>query len=826
MLISVSWINEMIDGDAIDDLTMQEALTTLGLEVEDTRHFCLKGVIVAEVRSIDPHPKADRLNIVQLHDGNTTVQVVCGASNLPDLGGKIAFAPAGTMLPGEFAIGDRVIRGIESSGMICSESEMDIGNDADGILILNRSAPVGTPLTDLIPQISDTVLEIGVTPNRPDALGHLGVARDLAAKLGRKQSLVFASPAPECETSDGLISLDLAADVYCGRYIACALDGVTVGPSPIEIRVRLHRVGLRAINNVVDATNLVLMETGQPSHAFDRDKLDGGRVVVRLATEGESMTALDGSLLSLGTSDLVIADAKKPQALAGVMGGSDSSVDDTTTRLLLEVAWFAPATVRSSAKRLSLKSDSSHRFERGVDHGAVLEVAQRRALSLLIDLTGGRLVARAERIGTRPSIPEIEFRPTQVEALLGMKVSPERCEEILIRLGIDVTVPTSGDIWSCRPPTHRPDLTLEVDLIEEIMRVHGLKDLPAVYVARQPIDPCEDRLAHGESSAWLVALRAECFHEIMTYAFTEERQLLHFSGVVSADRIVHLLNPMSRKAAVMRTHMMPRMLEAAALNLARHGRGVDLCEVARTYAWAADFTKNEALPQEQKMVAVVSAGHPRMDDRDPDRDVRVTVERLLSVLARLGYRARARPATAVTYLHPGIQIGLWIEDLQVGVVGRVHPDVLGDWEFSENVTVAYGEISLDIIPVPERHQYQAIAKFPSSSRDIALDLPREIAASVVVDHLRSAAVVVLATEKSNTTALELTALDATRETISIVEDYRGKGVKDGRKSLLLRIHYRSQDRSVKDTEVQPIHDAIVMRACESLNEIAVDVHAR
>ncbi|MCB9713495.1 MAG: phenylalanine--tRNA ligase subunit beta, partial [Myxococcales bacterium] len=414
MLISRTWLSELLvdprgtalpDGAALGDL-----ITGLGLEVEGiTRHGeGLDAIVVGEVRSVAPHPDADKLRVVELLDGTQTLTVVCGAPNVPPPGGKVAFAPVGATLPGDFSIGARTVRGVKSHGMICSEQELRIGPDHDGIMVLPTAWSAGERLVDRVPGIADTIYELGVTPNRPDALGHIGVARDLAVKLGRTLAV---PPLAEPKVAELPELVTLRAPERCGCYLGYALEGAKVGPSPLWLRVRLHRLGLRPINNVVDITNLVLMEWGQPLHAFDRARLAEGRVVVRLASAGEAMTTLDEQALELRADDLVIADAQAPQALAGVMGGLSSGVSEASTALLLEAAWFSPLPIRRTAKHHGLLTDSSYRFERGVDHGVGLARAAKRALGLLERLTGARCVGGHRVEGQRPPVPAIALRP-------------------------------------------------------------------------------------------------------------------------------------------------------------------------------------------------------------------------------------------------------------------------------------------------------------------------------------------------------------------------------------------------------------------------------
>ncbi|MCA9656960.1 MAG: phenylalanine--tRNA ligase subunit beta, partial [Myxococcales bacterium] len=475
MLISWQWLRSLVDlpqaeAEAFDPQRLADLLTSVGLEVDGIeRHGAgVEVVLVGEIRSKAKHPQADRLTLVELFDGEAVVPVVCGAQNLPEVGGKVAFAPVGARLPNGMEIAEREVRGQLSRGMICSEEELDIGSDGSGILVLPQAWEAGARLIDEVPGIVDAVLEIGVTPNRPDALGHVGVARDVAVKLGGALRLP-ALAQPDVPEEAALVTLD--AGDRCGRYFGYVLDGVKVGPSPLWMRVRLHRLGLRAINNCVDITNYVLMEQGQPLHAFDRARLTEGRVVIRMASAKEAFSALDGSEHELTAEDLVIADAAIPQALAGVMGGAKSMVHEGTDAILLEAAWFHPAGIRASSKRHGISSDSSYRFERGVDHGAGLERAALRAIELFTALAGATCRARAESVGERPPQPRIDLRLSRVHHLLGMPVGADEAARILAGLGVEVAREPVG-VWRCVAPTHRPDLTREVDLIEELMRFH------------------------------------------------------------------------------------------------------------------------------------------------------------------------------------------------------------------------------------------------------------------------------------------------------------------------------------------------------------------
>jgi phenylalanyl-tRNA synthetase beta chain len=835
MLISCAWLNELLAGAPIalghgaTGLTAErvaELLTGLGLEVEGIRHFDLPGVIVGEIRELASHPKAEKLTVVQLFDGNDVVQVVCGASNLPPVGGKIAFAPVGTTLPGGLTLTARELRGVVSQGMICSEQELDIGSDQGGIMVLPREWAAGARLGECIPGIVDAVIEVKITPNRPDALGHLGIALDLAVALGT------STRTPELWTPDVPVDAQLVtleAPQRCGRYLGYGLEQVRVGPSPAWLRVRLHRVGLRAINDVVDITNYVLMETGQPLHAFDRSKLDEGRVVVRTASDGEPMTTLDGTELKLGPDDLVIADASRPQALAGVMGGADSMVGERTDRLLLEIAWFEPKGIRRTGRRYDFHTDSRFRFERGVDHGQKLELAAKRALFLLRSLCGAQCVVACDVVGVRPATPNITLRPDRITALLGMPIAPEEAARILE--GLQVCVDRSDShAWRCTPPSFRPDLEREVDLIEEVMRHHGLADLPAVHSHESeqrraiPEDPLRRRCEELRD-----VLRGLGLHEHLSLAFSSELALAPFLAEGERARLVRLRNPLRIQAAVMRSHMAPGLLDAVALNHAVSGRPLALFELGRTYSWPASARVCEGptaivdrqLPDEPTRAAVILAERCG-DDRAKRLVTRACVEHLLSALASLAIHAELRPASTVAWLHPGVQIGLWHGDLQVGIAGELHPDIVRARDLGQ-LELAYGELWLERLPTLIEPAYVELPRYPSTARDLSLDIADEIGAAAVVASLREA---FASTTTSASDPIVLGSSADPRAAIETIEEYRGKGVAPGRRALLLRLHYRAHERSITDSEVQPLHDAVVEAACVTLRAIDPDLRIR
>jgi phenylalanyl-tRNA synthetase beta chain len=847
VLISKRWLEELLHGPLPEDTTLSGAITSLGLEVEGVRAVgaAVTDVVVGVVLEKSPHPQAERLTLVKLDAGPGlgTVPVVCGASNVPAPGGRVAFAPEGAELPGGFRIEARPIRGQESRGMICSEQELDIGPDADGILVLPGDWAAGDRLVDRVPGIIDTILELSITPNRPDALGHVGVARDLAIVLGRpfhprKHTM------PEAHREAGLVTLD--APDRCGRYFGLAFEGAKVGRSPLWLRVRLHRLGLRAINDVVDVTNLVLMEQGQPLHAFDRARLHEGRVVVRRASEGETLETLDGQTAELSTDDLVIADGARPQALAGVMGGASSGVDEGTTTLLLEGAWFHPSGVRRTSRRHQILTDSSHRFERGVDHGAGLEQAVARAAELFVELTGARLVANAEAVGELPAVPEIELRPARTTRVLGMPVPEDDALRILAGLGVQVDR-TDPQRWRCRPPTHRPDLQREEDLIEELMRHHGLDELPATpAMPTAPTLPAPTAvydpagaLAREHVDRLVDAFAAGGLHETIGLAFADPERIEAVFGDRALAASVALENPMRGQASRLRVDLLPGVLDAVALNLARHGRAVRLFEVGRVYAWSdpglgrwphaplpdgPTAAVDRTLPRERLMAQVAIAGGA--DSPIPSSAI---TEIVLDALARFGAPARVRAAEEserFAAMHPGAQAIVEVAGDAVGHVGRLHPRIHALWDLPESTVVWLARLEVDRLPVPAPPPFRALPRFPATSRDLSLDVALAVPAATILDALRTAETE-LASDEGDLDPPRLSPGDrGTGADIEVVDDYRGAGVTEGRRALLVRLHYRARDRSVTDEEVQRRHAAVVTAAVARLRALDPTVAPR
>jgi phenylalanyl-tRNA synthetase beta chain len=831
MKASYRWLKELSGVDAPPS-EVAETLTRLGLEVEDVEVHGegLDHVVVAEVRAVEPVPDKDKLRLVTVFDGEGERKVICGAPNVPAPGGRVVLAKPGAVLPGDFRIAERKVGGVLSSGMLCSESELGIGAGEAGILVLapGDAGRPGQPLRDAL-DLEDHVFEIGLTPNRPDCLGHVGLARELALGFGApfrtpapgfpsrllsgverdegpdELTLVDGEEAPPVDTLTlvepragipSLIPIRIADPERCPRYAGGVVQGVKVGPSPFWLRYRLHVLGLRAIDNVVDVTNLVLYELGHPIHAFDLARLRGPEIIVRLAEEGERMTTLDGEERALSSDDLMICDAEGPVAVAGVMGGADSEIREDTTDVLLEVAYFDPRSVRRTGRRLGLHTDSSHRFERGVDpHG--VPWAMRRAASLLCSLAGGAASPVARDVYPKPiSERQIPLAPAHVGRLLGLEIPEQECRRALEGVGCAIS-PGEESGWRVTAPTWRPDLGRPEDLIEEVGRVRGYDavptELPRVLPSGRGVAPrlrATRRLREAAADLGLL--------EAVNFSFVSRADLER--ARVDTDGPM-LANPLSEEREVMRTSLLPGLLSNVARARRHQAGAVALFELARTYRARA----GEPLPEEPLELAVALAG-PRVEhvgetghfDFYDGKGVLVSILEAAFGLAPQTVADEALGEDA-PYLHPRRRARVRAGGRDVGVLGEVHPDI-GD-ALDLDVRVVFGALDVNALldAVAEQGVPQAapLPRFPAVLRDLAVLVPEATEAAAVADVLREAG-------------------GALAEDVELFDVYRGKGIPEGQKSLAYRIVYRDPDATLTDKRVEKAHRAVVKAARERL----------
>ncbi len=819
MLVSYRWLQELCPVEA-DVTEVARRISLAGLEVEamEEKGGNLAGVVIGEVRAKRRHDKRDNLTIVRVFDGEDELEVVCGAANVPEPGGHILFARPGAVLPNGVEIAPRKVGGVQSSGMICSEAELDIGADAEEIFVLDADDPSlpGASVADAL-ELRDVIFDIGLTPNRPDCLGHIGIARELGVLFGnpyrprkaagprltfpagsafaKDQPVVPLSPlwdtgakrveAPELPE----ISVQIRNGDRCPRYGAALVVGVQVARSPFWLRYRLHNLGLRALSNVVDATNLILLEWGHPIHGFDLERLRGSRVEVRLAKGGETMATLDEIERTFTSDDLLICDGEGPVAVAGVMGGLDSEIRDDTRNVLIECAYFDPRSIRRTSRRLGLSTDSSHRFERGVDPEAVPRVLA-SAASLIAELGAGAAATTAiDRIATPFEPRTIRLRPARASRLLGTPVSGDESLRILESLGCRITEHDESKI-AAEAPSWRPDLRREVDLIEEVARVRGYDEIPTAVPRVHPSEAGTPGLLRTVDSLRDAAV-ATGLYEAINYGFVSTADLQ--KARVPIDAVV-LANPLSEERAVMRTSLMPG-LTAAAARARRHGAAeARLFEIARTFRPSEDV-----LPVEDTTLAIALAGQRRgwIGGAQPYDlyDGKGVVEAILDAV--LGRVPTLVLGEVPAFMHPKRSAVIVLQGQPVGFVGEIHPDVGDDLELVGRVVYAELDVAQLYVLSTELGPTQAsdLPRFPSVTRDIAMLVRDEFAAGAIAEAL----------------------LDASRglaESVDLFDLYRGDQIPEGHRSLAFRITYRDPSATLTDKRVDEVH--------QSLAEVARD----
>ncbi|MGF1469947.1 MAG: phenylalanine--tRNA ligase subunit beta [Sandaracinaceae bacterium] len=824
---SYRWLTELTGVDA-GPVEVGEALTRVGLEVEDVEvHGAdLDHVVIAEVRRADRVEGKDKLRLVTVFDGAEERRVICGAPNVPDPGGRVVLAQPGAVLPGGFAIAERKVGGVLSSGMLCSETELAIGADEGGILVLGPAEPgaPGQPVAEAL-SLADHVFEIGMTPNRPDCLGHLGLAREVAAAF----DVPFAPPGPGMPrrllgeppetTEEGLLLVEgrdqLGGDTLtfvrpdpgmptrvpvtiedpdrCPRYAAAVVHGVRVRRSPFWLRYRLHVLGLRPIDAIVDATNLVLMELGHPTHAFDLRRLAGPEIRVRRATAGERMRTLDDVERTFTDDDLLICDGAGPVAVAGVMGGADSEIRPDTTAVVLEVAYFDPRSVRRTSRRLGLHTDASYRFERGVDPNGV-PYALRRATSLFVALAGGAADPVAVDRIPRPIRPvTIDLDPEHPARLLGLAVDPKRSRQVLSAVGCQVR--SSRGRWRVTVPTFRPDLTRPEDLVEEVARIEGYDKVPTEVPAVRP-----SGRGYGEGYRFDRALRraavATGLLEARTFAFVSPEELARARVPTEA---VPLANPLSEERSVMRTSLVPALLGAVGRAQRHQAASARLFELGRV------FRRGERLPEERAELVFVLAGprQPWFQDEGPVDffDGKGVATSIVETAFGAALEAEADESLEeeAPYLHPRRRARLRIGGQPVGVLGELHPDVADAFDLDGRVVV--GLIAADAtraaLAARGLPQAEELPRYPAVQRDVALVVEDNLPMRRVAEAIREAGAGLV-------------------ETVELFDVYQGASIPDGRKSLAFRIVYRDVEATLTDKKVDKAHGKVLKALQDSL----------
>jgi phenylalanyl-tRNA synthetase beta chain len=784
MKFSENWLRELVDIKA-DRAELAHALTMAGLEVEELTVLGehLDGVVVAEIVSAEKHPEADRLQVCKVDAGLAEpLQIVCGAPNAR-VGIKVPLAKVGASLPNGIAIKAAKLRGVESFGMLCSAKELAIDADASGLLELPMDAPVGQPLASYL-GLPDASFELKLTPNRPDCLGLVGLAHDVAALFGSRVRVAEQSPA--AVTSDARRGIRLEAGKDAPRYLGRIVEGIDpTARSPLWLAERLRRSGLRSISAVVDITAYVMLELGQPMHAFDNDKLQGD-IVVRHARPGETLKLLDGSVAKLDEKFVLIADEQNPLAVAGVMGGFDSRVTDATRNVFLESAHFVPAAIMGRARKLGLHTDASHRFERGVDP-QLPRRALERATELLLSIAGGKAgpVLVAEHLADLPPPVAVTLRRARLTRVLGVEVADAEVARIFTALGMQVE--STGEGWRITAPSSRFDIEREEDLIEEVARIFGYDNIPthtptgALVLAIEP-EARINELALREQ------LAARGYYEAVNLSFVSADLLTRWG---LTDRLVPLANPLSADMAVMRPSLLPGLIEALRHNRARQQDRVRLFEVASVFA-AGDP------PVETPSVAIVACGSARAEQwGEPSRpldfhDLKGDLDALIAwggEPSHWSVHADALPA----WLHPGRAARVARDGQTVGYLGALHPQLAKALDLGADVHVL--ELALEPVLARRLPSAQPVSRFPTVRRDIAVDLPEEISWSQIEQIVH-------------------TTLTTRLKQLLLFDRYSGKGVEAGRKSLAMGLILQDASRTLTDDDA----DRCVREAMAALEQ--------
>jgi phenylalanyl-tRNA synthetase beta chain len=778
VLLSWKWVCE-IAGFEPEPSAMAERLTFSGLEVEGMRRVGagLDGVVVGVVAARERHPGRDGLFVVKVDSGARTVQVTCGAPNCPGPGGRVALALPGAKVGG-LVVEPRSFGEVRSEGMLCSEDELGIGPDRDGILLLGDDTPAapGTPLAAAL-GLDDAILTVNVTPNRPDALSHRGIAREIALLFGRAFEPVSAHEATEGgQPVAEMASVELLAPDACPRYAAAVVTGVAVRRSPFGLRYRLHNLGVRPISNLVDVTNAMMLEFGQPLHAFDLDRLAGRRIVVRKAAEGERMTTLDEIERVFCADDLLICDGERPVAVAGVMGGLATGIGERTTRLLIECAYFQPRGIRRTSKRLKLASESSFRFERGVDPALAPEVLK-AATALTVKLAGGARAPGFIDVCPRPIERKIiTLRPSRYAVVMGSEVEVGEMQRILTGLGATVAKSDSG--LEVTAPTSRPDLEREIDLIEEVARIRGFDEVPAVLPHVECAVP--DRPEYEAAKRAKEVLASLGLAEAVSYSFVPQQAL---EALGAAQGVVRIANPLSSERASLRTTLLAGLLENLRRAHTRFVSGVRQFEVGRTF-----HDENGELPRETLRAAAVLSGArdawigeegAPMDIFDAKGIAAAFVERMS------GTQAAFEPAHGLAHLHPMRAWRILLCGEEIGSAGEIHPSVLAAEKLPRGVC-GFEVVVRPLWDGRARSAVRPLPEYPPMARDVAMLVDEAQDAEPIREALGSACAPL-------------------GQDVALFDVYRGDRVPTGKKSLAFSVVYRAPDRTLTDQEVDEAH---------------------
>lgn len=790
MLVSLKWLSQYVEIDGLAPEDLAEKITRSGIEVDAVidRSQGMTNVVVGHVVSKEKHPEADKLNVCQVDVGEEELQqIVCGAPNV-DAGQKVIVARPGAKLPGGIKIKKAKLRGVASNGMICSLQELGIEGRlvpkayAEGIYVLPADAAPGSDALELL-GLRDTVLELGLTPNRSDAMSMLGVAYEVAAILSQDVKLPEISYTTSTEKAQDQLKLRVEDTTVNPLYAAKVVKNVKVAESPLWLQHYLMAAGVRPHNNVVDITNYILMEYGQPLHAFDYDKLETGEIVTRLATEGETIVTLDDQERTLAPHNFVITNGKEPVAVAGVMGGANSEVSDSTTTVVIESAYFAGGSVRRTSKDLGLRSDSSARFEKGVDPNRVIPAAE-RAAQLLAELAGGKVLEGTVLVDELDKTPaRVVVSPDFINGRLGMKISLEDMLSILNRLQFDVEA--ANGLLIVDAPTRRQDIKIPEDIVEEIARMYGYDEIPTTLPAADVVGG----LTAYQAKRRVVrnVMEGAGLFQAVTYSLTSAEASQKFA--LKAEETTKLLMTMSEERSTLRQSLIPHLVEAAAYNVARQAELVALYEIGSVFLGQTA----EQLPFEEEHLALVLTGKWTDNTWQGEKknvDFFVAKGIIEALFAKLGLTERVSYVkTTIDGLHPGRTAHVLLDGEVVGLIGQLHPAEQKQAGVKETYVAELNLLAILHAQVEEL-VYTAVPRFPSITRDIALELDRATAAGEIVSIIKGAGTKLL-------------------KDVKVFDVYEGEKMTPGKKSVAFSLTYFDPERTLTDEEVVAAHNKVL-----------------
>jgi phenylalanyl-tRNA synthetase beta chain len=790
MRVSLNWLKEYVDIE-LAPRELGQLLTMRGLEVETVEPLghSLEGVVVGKLLAVEPHPHADRLSLCQVDAGRERVQVVCSAPNL-QVGTAVPLALPGVKLPDGTVIEESRIREETSQGMLLAEDEMGLTEDHTGVMVLDTDVEPGTAVIHTL-GLPDWVLEIDITPNRPDCACVLGIAREIAAATGKELRKPQIRITQEGPPVDSLTGVTLVDSLGCPRYAAGVIQGVQLGPTPFRMRCRLHASGVRSINNIVDVTNYVMLEMNQPLHAFDYHRLREHRIVVRRAERDEKFTTLDGQTHTLNEETLLICDGQRPVAVAGIMGGLNSEIFEGTDTVLLESAFFDPIIIRRGSRGLGLSTEASYRFERGTDIEGVIP-ALNRAMNLISDLAGGSMAAGVvDNYPNRWKAPEIVLSTEKTNRFLGTSLPLRAISGYLRSLELEVQ-DVNTDQLKVKPPGFRVDLRRDVDLMEEVARLSGYDSIPVTYPQIRPSEkkPIPELALRDEVRHILTGMG---FTEVITYSFVspESTGLLGDDGEKGYEPAVRIMNPLTIDQSVMRTSLLPGIMETIAYNSVRGMEGLKIFE------WGKVFLAREGDQQPAEKICLAAAVFGTWEEqrwygkaRESDfYDIKGAVEGLLEALGvgRVDYR---KGMVGQAY-HGRASAGIYCDEDRVGQVGQVSKKMIGYYDFTRsNIFLFEMDVPALLKHIPVVRRCEAVARFPAVYRDISLVVNRMVECDTIIK--------IIQREGGDLV-----------ESVQLFDMFEGGALRPSERSMGFRICYRSRNETLEGSEVNRLHDAIV-----------------